>query len=193
MNTQECWRVLGSVGGVLADTASKLWFLLLTCMLPPSNHLPMVTCHTLALLRQRPLQVLLLKLTLHLHRQLNWWRCLQGFYWTCGCNKVNERSCSSQFSIEYYIQQSTQASLLTCNELYLVMLGYIMSTPRGDQDVIHGRHQHVKRQKSWVHFMHNGYVVCNVTFIFAVGRKHKIDAIQTHYMEEGQAPRLLLD
>ena len=108
-------------------------------------------------------------------------------------HKVNGRSCSSQFFIEYYNQRCAQASLLTCNELYLVMLGYIMSTTGGDQDDIHGRYQHVNRQRPRAHFMHNGYVVCNVTFIFAVGRKHKMEAIQTHYMEEGQRPRLLLE
>ena len=47
---------------------------------------------------------------------------------TCGCKKVNERPCSSQFSMEYYIERCAQASLLTRNILDVVMLGSIMST-----------------------------------------------------------------
>ena len=39
--------------------------------------------------------------------------------------------------------------------------------------------------------MHNGCVVCKVAFgsTFGVGRKHKIDTIQMHYLEEGLTPR----
>ena len=40
--------------------------------------------------------------------------------------------------------------------------------------------------------MHNGCAVCKVTFgfIFGVGRKHKIDAIRKHYIEEDLTPRV---
>jgi len=111
---------------------------------------------------------------------------------TCGCKKSNGRPCSSQFSMDYYIERRAQASLLTRSELDLVMLGSIMSTTRIDEDVTHGRHKPVKRQRPRVHYLHNGCEVCKVTFgfIFGVGRKHKIDGIRKHYMDEGLTPRV---
>ena len=118
--------------------------------------------------------------------------CREFIEHTCGCQKINGRPSSSQFSMEYYIEQHAQASLLTRNELNLVMLGCIMSTTRGDKEVVHRRHQPVKMQRPRAHYMHNGCVVCKVTFgfIFGVGMKHKIQAIQTHYLEEGLTPRV---
>ena len=46
---------------------------------------------------------------------------------TCGCKKANGRPCSSQFSLEYYFERQAQGSLMTRNELDLVMLGSIIS------------------------------------------------------------------
>ena len=110
---------------------------------------------------------------------------------TCGCKKVSGKPCSGQFSLAYYIERRAQASFLSRNELDLVMLGSIMATTRSDEDVIHGRHKPVKRQRPRASYLHNGCVVCKVTFgfIFGVGRKHRIDALRKHYLDEGLASR----
>ena len=42
---------------------------------------------------------------------------------TCGCKKASGRPCSSQFSVEYYLECRAQASVMTRHELDLVMLG----------------------------------------------------------------------
>ena len=111
---------------------------------------------------------------------------------TCGCKKASGRPCSGQFSVEYYVERRAQGSLLTRNELDLVMLGSIMATTKSDEDVIHGRHKPVKRQRPRGSYLHNGCVVCKVTFgfIFGVGRKHRIDALRKHYLDEGIASRV---
>ena len=59
-------------------------------------------------------------------------------------------------------------------------------------DVTHGRHKPVKRKRPRASYMHNGCEVCKVIFgfIFGVGRKHKIDAIRSHYLEEGITTRV---
>ena len=64
---------------------------------------------------------------------------------------------------------------MTRNELDLVMLGSIMSSTRVDDDIVNGRHKSVKRQRPRANYMHNGCVVCKVTFgfIFGVRMKHK--------------------
>ena len=81
---------------------------------------------------------------------------------------------------------------MTRNELDLVMLRSIISSTRVDDDVVHGRHKPVKRQRPRANYMHNGCVVCKVTFgfIFGVGMKHKIDGIRKHYLEESLTPRV---
>lgn len=117
--------------------------------------------------------------------------CKEFIEQTCGCKRANGRPCSSLFSLDYYIERRAQACLLTRNELDLVMLGSIMSTTRID-DVTHGRHKPVKRQRPRACYMHNGCEICKVTFgfIFGVGRKHRIDAIRNHYAEEGLTTRV---
>ena len=112
--------------------------------------------------------------------------CRQFMEQTCGCKKIKGGPCSSQFPLEYYIERRAQASLLTRGELDLVMLGSAMCTTRMD-DVAHGRHKTVSRKRPRAHYMHNGLEVCKVTFgfIFGVGKKHKINSIRQHYMEEG--------
>ena len=118
--------------------------------------------------------------------------CREFIEQTCGCKKASGRPCSSQFSLEYYFERRAQASLLTRNELDLIMLGSIMSSTRVDNDVVHGRHKPIKRQRPRANYMHNGCVVCKVTFgfVFGVGRKHKIDGIRKHYLEAGLATRV---
>ena len=118
--------------------------------------------------------------------------CREFIEKTCGCKKVGGRPCSSQFSLAYYLERQAQASVLNRNELDLVMLGSIMATTRTDEDVTHGRHKPIKRQRPRANYLHNGCEVCKVTFgfIFGVGRKHRIDAIRSHYLDEGLATRV---
>ena len=73
--------------------------------------------------------------------------CREFVEQTCGCKKACGQPCSSQFSIEYYMERRAQASLLTRTELDLIMLGSVMSTARVDDSITHGRHKPVKRQR----------------------------------------------
>ena len=57
---------------------------------------------------------------------------------------VEDHAVRGQFSLAYYIEWRPQASLLSRNELDLVMLGSTIATTRSDEDVIHGRHKPVK-------------------------------------------------
>ena len=41
---------------------------------------------------------------------------------TCGCTKANGKPCSTLFPVEHYIEDCSQASLLTTRELDLVLL-----------------------------------------------------------------------
>ena len=67
-----------------------------------------------------------------------------------------------------------------------------MATTRTDEDVTHGRHKPIKRKNPCASYLHNGCEACKVIFgfIFGVGRKHRIDAITTQYLEEGLATRM---
>ena len=65
------------------------------------------------------------------------------------------KPCSGLFSLEQYIETRAQSSLLTREQLDLVLMGSILSTVN-DSDKGVGRHQ-VKRQRITVTFMHRGY------------------------------------
>ena len=47
---------------------------------------------------------------------------------TFGCKMANGKPCSSLFPVDYYIDTRSQASLLTRQQLDLVLLGSVMST-----------------------------------------------------------------
>ena len=68
---------------------------------------------------------------------------------TCGCKNVDGDPCSLLFSVDHKVTLHAQAALLTRNELDMVLLGSIMSTPL---DITHnvkdGRHKDSKRGKS---------------------------------------------
>ena len=65
--------------------------------------------------------------------------------------------------LAYYSELQAQVSLLTWNELNLVMLGSIIATTRSDQDVTYGRHKPVKGKGQ--NYLHNGCKVYKVTFV----------------------------
>ena len=90
----------------------------------------------------------------------------------CGCRLANNKPCSTLFGSEYYIQMRAQASLLTREQLDMVLLGSVMSTLM-DVDVASGRHKPAKRQQTTIHFMDRGYL-CRATFTFLYGiSKHR--------------------
>ena len=67
--------------------------------------------------------------------------------------------------LAYYSELQAQVSLLTWNELNLVMLRSIMATTRSDQGVTYGRHKPVKRQRPSASYLHSGCKVYKVTFV----------------------------
>ena len=111
---------------------------------------------------------------------------------TCGCTKANGKPCSTLFSVEHYIDHRAQASLLTREQLDLVLLGSIMTTVLDRDGIVDGRHKPAKRRKVSSCHMHNGYKVCKTTyaFLYRVGTKHRLENIKKHYLEHGMETRV---
>lgn len=119
--------------------------------------------------------------------------CAEFYERTCRCKKADGKPCSSLFPLEHYIDMRSQASLMTHQELDLVLLGSLMTTLHDhDTTVARGRHKPAKRTKITSHFMHNGYHVCINTFafLFGIGANHRIKAIKKHYLENGMESRV---
>ena len=119
--------------------------------------------------------------------------CVEFYERTCRCKKADGKPCSSLFSLEHYVDMRGQASLMTHQELDLVLLGSLMTTLHDhDTTVVRGRHKPAKRTKITSHFMHNGYHVCINTFafLFGIGANHRIKAIKKHYLENGMESRV---
>ena len=66
------------------------------------------------------------------------------------------KPCSGLYSLEQYIESRAQSSLLTREQLDLVLMGSILSTVNDSDKGVNGRHQ-AKRQRITVTFMHRGY------------------------------------
>ena len=118
--------------------------------------------------------------------------CTEFVQKTCGCTKANGKPCSMLFSVDHYFEHRSQASLLTRQELDLVLLGSIMTTVLDRDSIVDGRHKPAKRSKVSSCHMHNGYKVCKSTyaFLFGVGTKHKLENIKKHYLEHGMDIRV---
>ena len=119
--------------------------------------------------------------------------CVEFYERTCRCKKADGRPCSSLFPLEHYVDMRGQASLMTHQELDLVLLGSLMTTIHDhDTTVARGRHKPAKRAKITSHFMHNGYHVCINTFafLFGIGANHRIKAMKKHYLENGMESRV---
>ena len=67
--------------------------------------------------------------------------CTEFVRKTCGCVKGNGKPCNTLFSVEYYIEHRSLASLLTRQELNLVLLGSIMTTVMDRDSIVDGRHK----------------------------------------------------
>ena len=69
------------------------------------------------------------------------------FLKTCGCSKVNGKPCSGLFTVQHYTDLQAQASLLTHEQLDLMIMGSIMFTTNVTDDSIHGHHRPAKCRK----------------------------------------------
>ena len=109
------------------------------------------------------------------------------FFWKmCGCQIADGNPCSSLFSVYYYIDIRSQASLLTRQQLDLILLGSVMSTRAVNKDVTRGRHRPTKRQRLSTGYMHRGYQLCKITFNFLYGLgKHRLPAIRKDFITNG--------
>lgn len=116
-------------------------------------------------------------------------KCAEFIRVTCGCSKANGKPCSGLFSEEHYVEFRAQASLLTHEQLDLVILGSIMATIRKD-DISHGRHKPAKRQKTMMAYMHHGHHLCARTYNFLHGLgSHRVKHVRANYLEYGLATR----
>ena len=98
------------------------------------------------------------------------------------------KPCSSLFALEYYIDIRVQASLLTRQQLDLVLLGSVMSTTAVDKDVVHGQHKRTKRQGLSTGYMLRGCQLCKNTYNFLYGlKKHQVPvpAIRKNFISNG--------
>ena len=111
---------------------------------------------------------------------------------TCGCKKINGRPCSTQFSAEYIIEMRAQASLLTHDELDMVILGSLMTTLNRSENIVDGRHKPKKRERDYSDYTHNCLSVCTVTFgfLYGIGSKKRLQSLRSHYLENGMTPRV---
>ncbi|XP_065901333.1 uncharacterized protein [Dysidea avara] len=111
---------------------------------------------------------------------------------TCGCKKTDGRPCSSQFTTEHLIEMRAQASLMTHDELDMVILGSLMTTLNRSENIIDGRHKAKRRQRNYSDYMHNRVPVCSVTFgfLYGIGPKTRLQSIRSHYLECGMTPRV---
>ena len=62
----------------------------------------------------------------------------------CGCSLANGSPCSSLFSVDDYVSHRSQASLLTHNELDLVLIGSMMSLVNTQADKKTGKQAYKK-------------------------------------------------
>ena len=113
-------------------------------------------------------------------------KCTSFSLKTCGCKMADGKPCSSLFSADYYVETRSQASLLTRQQLDLVLLGSVMTTTSVEKDVSRGRHKPTKRMRLSTQFMHRGYQLCKVTFNFLYGvGKHRVPAIRKSFVSDG--------
>lgn len=110
---------------------------------------------------------------------------------TCGCHLVNGSPCSSVFSLDHYVSHRSQASLLTRNELDLVLIGSMMSLVNTQPDRKGGKHKPTKRSRTFTTFLHNGQHVCQQTFRFFLGiGKDRLAAVKESYLSNGLTTRV---
>ena len=113
--------------------------------------------------------------------------CTQFYANTCGCDKAHGNPCSTLFTLDYIIDMRAQCSLLSHDELDLVLMGFIASAMLDSDGIRDGRHQNTaKRRRVTMSFKHHGLDVCKKTFLFLHGiGNDRFKALRKHYKEEG--------
>ena len=88
---------------------------------------------------------------------------------TCGCKKAGGNPCSSLFSVDHYITLRAQSTLLSRNELDMVLLGSLMSTTLDDSHTIKdGRHKDAKRRKMSSNLCIKGIMCAKLPLLFCM-------------------------
>ena len=95
------------------------------------------------------------------------------------------------FSRQHLTDTRAQSSLLSWEQLDMVLLGSVASTVCDDDDVgQRSGHRPAKRQRTTIEYMHKGYHICRNTYTFLHGvSKHKVYAIKNHFLENGISTR----
>ena len=95
--------------------------------------------------------------------------CKQFYTNTCGCDKDQGKSCSSLFPLDHFIELCAQSSLLSHDELDLIIMGFISSAMLDSDSTKDGRHQNpAKRKRLTMSYKHHGVDVCKKTFLFCM-------------------------
>ena len=118
--------------------------------------------------------------------------CENFYQRTCGCDKNQGSPCSKLFPLEHFIEMRAHCSLLTKDELDLVLMGFISSSMLDSDAVKDGRHQHpAKRRHITMAYKHHGVEVCKKTFLFLHGiGKDRLQNVKDHYKVEGMQVRI---
>ena len=113
--------------------------------------------------------------------------CKQFYTTSCGCSNAQGKPCSSQFTVEHYVELRAQCGLLTHDELDLVLMGFTSSAMVDSNDIRDGRHQNPpKRKRLTMLYKHHGIDVCRKTFLFLYGiGKDRLQAVKDSYKKEG--------
>ena len=113
--------------------------------------------------------------------------CTQFYTNICGCDKAQGNPCSTLFTLDYIIDMRAQCSLLSHDELDLVLMGLIASAMLNSDSIRDGRHQNkAKRRRVTISFKHHGLNICKKTFLFLHGiGNNRFRALRKHYEEEG--------
>ena len=99
-------------------------------------------------------------------------------------------ACSSLFPLDEYVSHCAQASLLTRNELDLVIIGSVMCLVNTHPNRKSGKHKPTKRKRLFTTFLHNGQHVCQKTFQFflSIGND-RLMAVKESYLSNGLTTR----
>ena len=105
----------------------------------------------------------------------------------CGCDNAQGNPCSSLFTLDYIIEMHAQHSLLSHDELDLVLMEFISSAMLDSDGIRNGRHQNSAKWSSvTMLFKYHDHNVCKKTFLFLHGiGKDWLKAVKKHYTEEG--------
>ena len=120
-------------------------------------------------------------------------KCVKFTQETCGCTLAHgNKPCSTLLPLGYYVDYRAQVFLLSREQLDMVLLGSIASNIHEDDDVgTRSGRRAAKRLRTSMEYKHKGYTICRKTFTFLHDiSHHKVQAIKTHFSENGLAVRV---